>query len=112
MLGHVRLSEIDRDHPASISRLVIAGLIRHDWHHEGVLITDDFGMAAIYGGRDGIKDGAVEALNAGVDLILVSFDPDQYYPVMHALLDALHAGRLRRDLLQASDRRLAIARGG
>jgi beta-N-acetylhexosaminidase len=112
MLGHVRLSAIDPDHPASISRLVIAGLLRRDWHHEGVLITDDFGMAAIYGSRDGIEGGAVEALNAGVDLILVSFDPDQYYPVMRALLDALHDGRLRPDLLQASDRRLTIARGG
>jgi beta-N-acetylhexosaminidase len=107
MLSHVRLTNIDPDRPASISRPVVADLLRRDWNYNGVLITDDFGMAAIYGGRDGIEGGAVEALTAGVDLILVSFDPDQYYPIMHALLDAYRDHRLSRDLLLESDRRLA-----
>jgi len=106
MLGHVRLTEIDPDHPVSISRPVISGLLRRDWNYNGVLITDDFGMAAVYRSRGGIEGAAVEAINAGVDLILVSFDPDQYYSVMHALLDAYHNGSLRRDVLAQSDQRL------
>jgi beta-N-acetylhexosaminidase len=106
MLGHVRLTEIDPDHPVSVSRPVISGLLRRDWHYNGVLITDDFGMAAIYRSRGGIEGAAVEAINAGVDLILVSFDPDQYYPVMHALLDAYRDGHLRQDVLPQSDQRL------
>ena len=63
-------------------------------------------MAAIYRSHVGIEGGAVQAINAGVDLILVSFDPDQYYLVMHALLDAYRDGQLRRDALNESDQRL------
>jgi beta-N-acetylhexosaminidase len=112
MLGHVRLTSIDPDRPASISTAVVSDLLRRDWDYHGALITDDFGMAAIYHGRDGIERAAVEALNAGVDMILVSFDPDQYYAVMHALLDAYHDGRLRKDILQESARRLASIQAG
>jgi beta-N-acetylhexosaminidase len=109
MLGHVRLTSIDPKRPASISEPVVSDLLRRDWGYQGVLVTDDFGMAAIYHGTDGIEAAAVSALNAGVDLILVSFDPDQYYFVMDALLQAYHDERLRRDRLQASDARLALA---
>jgi beta-N-acetylhexosaminidase len=109
MLGHVRVTSVDAKRPASTSEPVVSDLLRRDWGYQGVLITDDFGMAAIYHSADGIEAAAVAALNAGVDLILVSYDPDQYYVVMHALLRAYHDGRLRRDRLQASEARLASA---
>jgi beta-N-acetylhexosaminidase len=107
MLGHVRLTAIDRERPASFSRPVVAGLLRGDWNSDGILVTDDFCMAAVTDSREGIGAASVAALNAGVDLILVSYDSDQYYPVMHALLKADAEGRLRRDALRDSDRRLA-----
>jgi beta-N-acetylhexosaminidase len=112
ILGHVRLTSIDPDRPASISAPVVSGLLRRDWNYHGGLIADDFGMAAIYRGPGGIERAAVEALNAGVDMILVSFDPDQYYPVMHALLGASGDGRLPKDLLQESAHRLASMQEG
>jgi beta-N-acetylhexosaminidase len=69
-------------------------------------VTDDFCMAAVYDHHGGIGAAAVAALNAEVDLILVSFDPDQYYPVMYALLRAERDGKLRQDALRQSDDRL------
>lgn len=109
MLGHARLVAIDREHPVSISRAVVGGLLRGDWKHDGVLITDDFCMAAVYRSGDGITGGSIEALNAGVDLILVSWDPDQYYPIMLALLAAGRDGRLQQDAVERSDQRLRAA---
>jgi beta-N-acetylhexosaminidase len=109
MLGHVRLTAIDKERPVSMSTPVVAGLLRARWKYDGVLITDNFSMLAVYRSSDGIENGSVEALNAGVDLILVSYDPDQYYRVMHALLKADHQGRLDRQVLQRSDERLARA---
>lgn len=109
MLGHARLIAVDRDRPVSFSEPVVGGTLRGEWKHEGVLITDDFGMGAVYRSRDGIAGASVEALNAGVDLILISFDPDQYYPAMYALLKAERAGRLRPAVLQQSDLRLSTA---
>jgi len=109
MLGHVRLTAIDSDRPVSLSPAVIAGMIRGDWNHDGVLITDNFSMYAVYRSSSGIDNGSVQAINSGVDLILVSYDPDQYYPVMNALLKADRLGKLDREALQRSEQRLARA---
>jgi beta-N-acetylhexosaminidase len=109
MLGHVRLAELDPERPVSVSPSVVAGLLRGKWKHEGVLITDDFSMHAVYRSGLGVDNGSVEALNAGVDLLLVSWDSDQYYRVMNALLKAHLEGRLDAQLLRLSDQRLEKA---
>jgi len=109
MLGHVRLTAVDSERPVSLSAPVIAGMLRGEWKHDGVLITDNFSMLAVYRSAAGIDNGSIEALNAGVDLILISYDPDQYYRVMYALLQANRQGRLTREALERSDQRLARA---
>ncbi len=110
MLGHVRLTALDKERPVSMSPTVIAGLLRRDWKYDGVLITDNFSMAAVYRSNEGIENGSIQALNAGVDLILISWDTDQYYPIMYALLKADRQGRLDREALKRSDQRLEMAR--
>jgi beta-N-acetylhexosaminidase len=109
MLGHARLMAIDRDRPASFSAAVVKSLLRGSWKHDGVLITDDFSMGAVTLSHEGASGGAVAALNAGVDLVLVSYDPDQYFYVMDALLKADSEGRLDPKMLAASDVRLRRA---
>jgi beta-N-acetylhexosaminidase len=111
MLGHVTLTTIDREHPVSFSQAVVASLLRGDWHYDGVLITDDFSMDAVYRSRAGVAEAAVAAINAGVDLVLVSYDTDQYYAVMHGLLAAQRDGRLQPEALRQSDERLSRAAG-
>jgi len=107
MLSHVRLGAIDGDHPVSASPAVIAGLIREQWKYNGILITDNFTMMAIYRSNGGIDNAGIQALNAGVDLILISWDTDQYYRVMYALVKADEKGDLHRHALKLSDRRLS-----
>jgi beta-N-acetylhexosaminidase len=109
MLAHVRLTAIDPERPVSFSPKVVTGMIRSDWKHDGVLITDNFSMYAVYGSRAGIDNASIQALNAGVDLILISYDPDQYYRVMYALLKASRHGKLAPEALHRSDQRLAGA---
>jgi beta-N-acetylhexosaminidase len=109
MLGHVRLNALDRELPVSASPSVIAGMVRGEWKHDGVLITDNFSMIAVYRSAAGIEEASVTALNAGVDLILISYDPDQYYRVMYALLKADEQNKLSKEILQHSDKRLAQA---
>lgn len=106
MLGHARLTAIDKTTPASFSKAVVSDLLRGEWNHDGVLITDDFNMSPAYASDGGIGGAVVLALNAGVDLILISYDGDQFYPAMHALLRADAAGLLQREQLARSDRRL------
>lgn len=106
MLGHARLAAIDAERPASFSAPVVAGLLRGEWKYDGVLVTDDFSMAAAYETNGGLAVASVAALNAGVDLILTSYDPDQVFPMLHALIRAEAGGGLREEALQQSDRRL------
>ena len=88
MLGHVRVSAIDKDTPASYSMPVIKTLMREQWAYDGLLITDDFSMGAITHSRSGIGGAAIKALNAGADLVLISFLEQHFDTVMTALLDA------------------------
>ena len=109
MLGHAKLMAVDSEYPVSFSQKVIGEMIRKDWGFNGVLITDDFGMQAVYGSKDGLSGAVVKAVNAGVDLILVSFDHDLYYPAMDALLTAAKAGVLEGSMLERSSKRLEEA---
>ncbi len=110
MLGHVSLPSIDADLPVSLSSKVISGVIRKGWAFDGVLITDDFNMGAIAERREGIAGSAVRALNAGVDLILLSYDGSQYYPAMYALLKAYRRGEINAEMLEQSRHRLSTFR--
>ena len=83
--------------------------MRETWKHDGILVTDDFSMGAVTFSREGAAGGAIAALNAGVDLLLVSYDPDQYFS------DDVRAarGRARRAFTPRyarSERRAAAAR--
>lgn len=106
MLGHVRVPALDDTAPASLSRAVVSGLIRGRWHHDGVLITDDFSMGPIAGRAGGVGLAARQALNAGVDLILISYDGELYYEAMAELLHALDHDGLDTGLLARSEARL------
>lgn len=109
MVGHVRLTALDPDRPASLSKRVIGGLIREQWGHEGLVITDDLCMGAVASGRRSIGEAAVAALNAGADLLLVSWDGEQIYPTLAALLAAEQNGRIEAGLLPKSNERLSTA---
>jgi beta-N-acetylhexosaminidase len=112
MLGHARLTGIDRQTPASFSRAVVTGLLRETWRYDGVLLTDDFSMGAVYASPEGVAGASLVALNAGVDLILLSFDPDQFYLAMDRLLRAMAGGQLSPQILEASRGRLARLQRG
>ena len=86
MLGHVRVNALDPDHPASCSPAVVRHL-RETWGFTGLLVTDDFSMAPIAHGTGGIARAAEECMAAGVDLILLSYDPSAVYDLLGAELE-------------------------
>jgi beta-N-acetylhexosaminidase len=104
MIGHVNLTAIDPDRPASHSKRVVDGLIRKQWNYQGVIVTDDLVMGAIY--EHGVCTAVVEALNAGVDLLLVAYDGAQFYRVFACASDAAEAGKLDLSMLRDSEARL------
>jgi beta-N-acetylhexosaminidase len=69
-----------------------------------VIITDDLVMGAIY--NHDICTAVVEALNAGVDLLLVAFDGSQFYRIFACASDAFSLARLDMATLRDSETRL------
>ena len=107
MLGHVRVGVIDKDTPASYSKPLISGVIRKQWSYDGLLITDDFSMGAITRSKGGVGAAAVKSLEAGADIVLVSFVEHHFDTVMSALLAADADDHIDRANATASGERIA-----
>lgn len=114
MVGHVTLTAVDPDRAASHSKRVVEGIIRGKWGYQGVVMTDDLVMGAIY--QNDVCKAVVEAINAGVDMLLVAYDGAQFYRVFSCALDASRQGRLDPAMLRASaarlEQRLPVAQAG
>jgi len=67
-------------------------------------MTDDLVMGAIY--QRNVCTAVVEALNAGVDLLLVAFDGAQFYRIFSCAVAASAEGKLDAAMLGASAARL------
>jgi beta-N-acetylhexosaminidase len=104
MVGHVTLTAVDADRAASHSKRVVEGVIRESWGYQGVVMTDDLVMGAIY--QHDVCKAVVEAINAGVDLLLVAYDGAQFYRIFACALDGSRQGKLDTAMLRASEARL------
>jgi beta-N-acetylhexosaminidase len=104
MVGHVAVTAIDAARPASHSKRVIDDLIRSKWGFQGIIVTDDLVMGAIY--QHNVCTAVAEALNAGVDLLLVAYDGIQYYRLFNCALTASSRGELDDATLRKSAARL------
>jgi beta-N-acetylhexosaminidase len=104
MVGHLVYPAIDPDRPASLSPEAI-GMLRGDLGFEGVVVSDDLAMAGATAGREP-KGAAVEAIAAGVDLLIVSSAPQQQADAYDAVLAAVDSGEIPRERIEESYRRI------
>lgn len=104
MVGHVTVTALDPGRPASHSRRVVQGVMRDRWGYDGLVVTDDMVMSPIY--HHGLCTAVTEALNGGVDLLLLSFDGKQYYRAMNCAVSSWRQGALSSAMLGASRLRL------
>ncbi len=110
MTAHIVFPLLDKDHPATLSRTLLRGILREEWHYEGVVITDSLVMKAIHD-RYGHHRAAVLALSAGADMVMALGSPTDELAALDAMAAALASGELPlADLLLARDRldRLAL----
>ena len=69
MLGHLFHTGLDAKYPATLSRAVVADLLRGRMGWQGVIISDDMQMKAITD-HYGMEQAVLLAVNAGVDILL------------------------------------------
>lgn len=100
MIGHLLVPALDPDHPASLSQLIITGLLREQWGYQGLVVTDDMEMGAI--AQDNIGEAAVQAVQAGADMLLVCHTYSKQQAVRDALVTAVQSGRISEERLNQS----------
>jgi len=109
MIGHLLQRTFDPDLPASLSEKMINGLLREQIGFDGVVVTDDLGMAAV-AKTYSLQQRVTLALNAGVDLLLfgnnLKYDPQLPSSVVDAIVAAVQAGDIKEDCLCQSVQRL------
>jgi beta-N-acetylhexosaminidase len=104
MTAHVVFPAIDKV-PATISRRLVAGLLRGELGFGGVIITDALGMAAIGDGA-ARADGAVRSLAAGADLLCLPAGRAAQQRARDTLAAAVRSGPLSSARLAESAARV------
>ncbi len=103
MASHISVPSVTGSNvPVSLSGTMITDLLRKEMGYGGIIVTDDMGMGAIVN-HYGPGEAAVLALEAGCDLLLLS---SHFQTAYQAVTDAVAAGRLTEERVDASVRRI------
>ncbi len=106
MTAHIAYPKIDESGlPATLSRKIIADLLRSRLGFNGVVMTDALEMKAIYD-RFEPREIAELAINAGVDLLLVSGDYNLMCEVKEAIWRGLESGIISKSRVLESINRI------
>ncbi len=104
MTAHIVYPQIDPDHPATLSRKVLTGVLRDAVGYDGVVITDALMMKAVHD-RYGHARAAVLTLQAGADLVLAQGARFEQIAALQAIEAALQRGDLSYEAMdRARDR--------
>ncbi|HKX03878.1 MAG TPA: glycoside hydrolase family 3 N-terminal domain-containing protein, partial [Methylomirabilota bacterium] len=114
MTAHVFNRGLDPWDPATLSRFTVRRVLRGWLHYDGVAVSDDLLMGAI-AQHYGLEDAAVQALGAGVDVLLISqntgrIDDRAAERVVAAITRAIADGRLSESAVTAAVRRVDALR--
>ena len=105
MTAHVVFRAIDAEHPATMSRRVLDGLLRREFGYDGVIISDDLEMKAI-ADHYGTEQAIIAGVNAGVDLFLVCHTLEQQNLAIDSLVRAVQSGDVKRERIEEAGRRI------
>lgn len=109
MIGHIALPNVtNSDEPASLSREIVANILRQELKFEGLIFTDDLDMKALPQLDAG--DIAIRALRAGCDQLLFCHDAEKTFAARDAIFKAIEDRVLDVAQIEASLARIAKAK--
>ncbi|HVC20687.1 MAG TPA: beta-N-acetylhexosaminidase [Vicinamibacterales bacterium] len=89
MTAHVLVPALDEERPATLSPVIVRGLLKEELGYGGMVLSDDLEMQAIAGRMD-VADAAVAALAAGCDgLLICGTDHDRQAHALEAIIHAV-----------------------
>jgi beta-N-acetylhexosaminidase len=102
MIGHALYPQVDSEYPASLSEIIITDILRGELGFEGVVISDDIKMGAL----SGYPNRAVDAINAGTDIILIVDTYQNEINYINQIKAAVEDGTLSEERIADSVRRI------
>lgn len=114
MTSHIFNARLDPAMPATMSRAILTDLLRNKLGYQGVIITDDLGMAAMVDNYS-LEEILVHAVNAGADLLCLgnngtSYDPALVGKAIDIIERAVNEGRIPRSRIEQANKRVAQIR--
>lgn len=108
MTGHMALPLITGDDtPCSLAYAITTNLLREEMGYTGVVVTDCLEMEAV-AEKYGTEGGAVMALEAGADVVMICHRIDCHLGAVERAYDAVRAGRLSVDALREKSGRIGV----
>lgn len=110
MTGHLLVAPLDETRPATLSRRIVARLLKQELGFEGVVMTDDLGMRAV-AAEYPLPVATVAAIEAGCDVVLLCNSTiDAQIEALEALIYASESGRLTTERVDDAFRRQAAVK--
>ena len=107
MVSHISVPASEAgDTPASLSSVLINGLLKEDMGYEGIVITDAMNMGAISQVYSSAQ-AAVEAFNAGADMLLM---PENFEEAYQGILTGVREGVVSEERLNEGVLRILKAK--
>ena len=108
---HVLFTEIDDEHPATLSPRIVQAILKDELGYQGAVITDDLDMKAI-AARYTIEETVVRCLRAGCDGFLIcNGDYDKKVRALEAVIREAEGGHGVRQARRGRDDADAPAQG-
>jgi len=107
MIAHISFPALTNHDmsPASVSPVIVQGLLREQLGFKGVILSDCMEMNAI-SKTFGIEQAAVMALGAGVDMVLISHNHVRQRGSIEAILNAVQKHELSPQIVQQAAERV------
>lgn len=109
MVGHLYHAGLDDEHPATLSKMVVAGLLRRGLGWRGVVISDDMQMKAVTE-QYSLEQAILLAVEAGVDILVfgnnLQWDPDLPEKAHATLRRLVDNGKISPKRIRASWERI------
>ena len=94
MTAHILIPALDEERPATLSPVIVDGLLKQKLGYTGLVVSDDLEMKAI-SGRYGHGEATVRAIAAGCDAVLLCAPhPEAQVAALEALIHAVEGGRV------------------
>jgi beta-N-acetylhexosaminidase len=93
MTAHLLVQALDPEWIGTLSQPILTDLLRNELGHRGLIVTDALEMAGV---ADLLPEpaAAIQAVQAGADVLLTGRDPAANQQVFDALLSAVRSGRI------------------